>query len=180
MTPDMTPMTHTKKSFLAILIALGIVLVPTLDSDAKTKKRSRWTTDPLLGAIVEHESHGQPNVVGGRDGQCIGLTQICLHGFPACASGFDTPECLAVKERLLDPTENLRVARGQLQAWKKLCRRVVGHADVRGIVFGFAGADGRGIHCGMKQGKHGWVPAKTPKAVREILDLYERNLRGAR
>ncbi len=156
--------------------AIAAFLCIALSSQALEAKTSH-IADPLLDAIAEHESHYQANVVGGRDGQCVGLTQICLHGFEACKDSFEAPACLALKQRLLDPTENLRVASSELQAWRKLCKRVVGRADVRGIVFGFAGADGRGVHCGMRQTAGGrWVRAKTPRVVRDILVIYQRKL----
>ncbi len=142
----------------------------------------RISRDPLIDAIAYHESRGRPGAVGGLDGQCVGLTQVCLHTYPVCRTtgGFEAPACLAVKRRLLDPDENLRVAARRIEAWRELCRRTVGRAGVREIVFGFAGADGHGVHCGHVRTPHGWVKAPTPKVVREILDLYEARLHPTR
>jgi hypothetical protein len=140
--------------------------------------KPRIPRDPLIDAIAYHESRGRSGAVGGLDGQCVGLTQVCLHTYPVCrtAGGFETSACLAVKRRLLDPGENLRVAARRIEAWKELCRRTVGRAGVREVVFGFAGADGHGVHCGHVRTPHGWAKTPTPKVVREILELYEARL----
>jgi hypothetical protein len=177
-----------RKLHLALLVLAFFLL------DAR-EASSRVVADPLLDAIIEHESRGRAGAIGGLDGQCIGLGQICLHTYAACqikdshdpehpAYDFENPACLAQKQRLLDPTENLRVAAESLRSWKQLCKRTVGHAGAREIVFGYAGADGRGTHCGYRQRtqgasgrRRGWVPVKTPRVVREILDLYEHRVR---
>ena len=168
--------------FLVGAFALGgaFALLASSERTSEAKPARRAVRDPLLAAIVQHESHGVASVVGGRDNQCIGLTQICLHDFAVCKGeeGFDAPACLAKKTSLLNPGENLRVAASQLDGWRKHCKKTVGRSDVRAIVFGFSGADGRGIHCGMRRGKRGWVLAKTPKVVREILDIYAEKKRG--
>ena len=161
----------------ASFAALSVILATSLAPARERHRRHARTNDPLLAAIIEHESHGVAGVVGGRDGQCIGLTQICLHDVAECKGGFETPECLARKTALLDPNENLRVARGTIATWRKYCREATGHGDVRAIVFGFAGANGKGNTCGMRQNKRGrWAPVKTPEVVQAILDLYEENL----
>ena len=135
--------------------------------------------DPLLlAAQAERESRWNPTVLGGRDGQCVGLMQICLHDRPACQGGFDTPACNAERARLQEGRQNLLTGAGMMKAWGKLCRRVTGvRAGTMNLLHGFGGFDRPGIVCGRRKvrGRNQWVNVKTvPPAVMKTLELFRR------
>lgn len=73
----------------------------------------------LLVAIIERESHWSLRLVS-RTGD-VGLGQIHLANYAACRPSLDTPECEAVKARLMVGTENIAVMGGILRANRKLC-----------------------------------------------------------
>lgn len=131
----------------------------------------------ILASLVAHESRWKAHVVGGRDGQCVGLTQVCLHTVRACRKGrgyaFDAPACQAHKGLLLDGPANLRIAGRRLAAWRRLCLARTGHAEPGHVLSGFGGYDTKhGLTCGQRRLRGRWV-TQLPAGVVAIL-------RGAR
>jgi hypothetical protein len=133
----------------------------------------------LIVAQVERESRWQPGVLGGRDGQCVGFMQICLHEREPCKGpqgmGFDfeSAACGAERVRLQDGAANLRAGARALRAWATLCKRVTGRrAGLANLLSGFGGFDRAGVTCGRRKGRAGWVDVKPPVAVQATLALY--------
>jgi hypothetical protein len=133
-------------------------------------------------ALVDHESRWHASVVGGLDGQCIGLGQICLHPFEACKEGFDSPGCNAKRSQLLNPGENLRIVGDYILKWRELCRKRTGHDELLVWYSGYGGFDSpaRGIVCGQKKAGRAWQLTRLPKAVQDVADkvrFLRRSLR---
>lgn len=129
----------------------------------------------LLDALVEHESRWRPGVVGGRDGQCVGLTQICLHTVAACKTDdgydFEAPKCQEAKHVLLDGAVNLRVAGRRFAAWRAVCKSRTGSARPEHLLSGFGGWDARHrLVCGQRKVNGRWQTV-TPQGVQDILNL---------
>lgn len=130
----------------------------------------------LVVAMVERESRWQAGVFGGRDGQCVGLLQICLHERAACQGPerFDAPACADERLRLQDGGTNLRAAGSLLRQWRKLCRRVTGRpAGLAELLSGYGGFDRPGVTCGRRKARGRWVSVVVPEAIRKTLALYK-------
>ncbi len=129
---------------------------------------------PVFKALVRHESRWIESAVGGRDGQCVGLTQICLHTVRACqvGSGFDfeAPACQAEKARLQNGVEHLRSAGQRFAIWRKFCLKRTGRADPAHLLSSWGGFDGKGIVCGQRRVKGRWLPAIHPEVKRILED----------
>ena len=136
----------------------------------------RAQVDPLLiVAIIHGESRWQPGLVGGLDGACVGLGQVCLHIYPECRDGFETPACAAKREQLRDPFVNLAMIGVHLSKWRTWCFKKTHHRPhAKNLLFAYGGwnSPSRNLWCGMTQ-RHGkWVEAPTPKTVRRTLSTY--------
>jgi hypothetical protein len=134
----------------------------------------------LIVALAEHESHWRPGLVGGRDGACVGLGQVCLHVQPQCKDGFSTPQCLQRRAALQDAGTNLRWMGGAFASWRKLCRKRLGREPLSAeLLSGYGGYDAaRGTVCGNKlERRRGqrprWVRALHP-GVLDILRIQRR------
>jgi len=87
--------------------------------------------DPFTGvAVIFHESSFNPRAIS-RDGEDYGLAQIrarfignCKHT-PAPLTN-PTPECIATKQRLLIPEENIRVMAELITRHRTFCKKKVG------------------------------------------------------
>jgi len=149
-------------------------------AEVVAREAHRAGVSPLeLVALIDHESRWQHSVIGGRDGQCIGLGQICLHEFAACKNGFETPECNAKRVQLLNPGENVRIAADYIIKWKTLCRQKVGRTDFWSAYAGYSGSDTAGTTCGYRRAHGRWVDAR-PRLVRDVRVIYERLIRRRR
>jgi len=87
--------------------------------------------DPLAGvAVIFHESSFNPRVIS-RDGEDYGLAQIRARFIGGCQYTpapltNPTPECLAEKERLLIPEENIRVMAELITRHRTFCKKKAG------------------------------------------------------
>jgi hypothetical protein len=102
--------------------------------------------DPLTGvAIIHRESRFHPRAIS-RDGEDYGLAQIRARFIGACKKDKEpkrspSAECRAVKERLLDPEENIRVMGQFITKHRKLCKQKVGHASLLGWLASYQGSN---------------------------------------
>lgn len=133
----------------------------------------------LLHAIVEHESHGNPNAVNPTSG-AAGLGQIMPSTRPACRGELrDSAGCAEEKQRLLDPAYNLRLVAAGLRQWRQLCKVKTGRTPtVAGLLIGYGGFNRLPRQwCNLRKVAGRWQAVRTPKAVADILKLrkkYER------
>src|SRR5215831_5211180 len=101
--------------------------------------------DPLTGvAIIHRESHFHPRAVS-PDGEDFGLSQVRARWIGACAKDKDplhhpSAGCRAVKQRLLEPEENIRVMAELITHHRKLCQQKAGNS---GILHWLASYQGR-------------------------------------
>jgi Transglycosylase SLT domain len=91
--------------------------------------------DPLTGvAIIHHESRFHPRAVS-PDGEDYGLAQVRARHVGACRKdknpkGNPSAACRAVKERLLQPEESIRVMAELITSHRKLCRKKAGSTSM--------------------------------------------------
>jgi hypothetical protein len=87
--------------------------------------------DPLTGvAIIHHESRFHPRAIS-PDGEDYGLAQVRARHVGACRKDKNprrhpSAACRAVKERLLEPEESIRVMAELITSHRKLCRKKAG------------------------------------------------------
>jgi len=133
--------------------------------------------DPFtMVAYVRRESRWHAGVVGGRDGQCIGLGAICLHKYPYCIDTKFTGEtCLARKSELLNGAHNLRVASAMVTGHRKFCRSKTGRralfARWLSSLQGYNKSRGRrGVWCNMRKDRRGrWRDVRAPDGTRSVI-----------
>jgi hypothetical protein len=156
------------------------VYAPILRSEGKARSFDPFT----LIAMVRGESRWRAHLVGGMDGQCIGLGQICLHFQPGCRGGdFQNPLCLGRKAQLLQGPVNLRYSASLITANRAFCRRRTGRpALFARWLSSYQGWNNRaqsgrqGIWCNMRRGKDGrWRDVKVPRMTRDVM-AYRREL----
>lgn len=104
--------------------------------------------DPLLGvAIIHRESRFTPHAVS-RDGEDFGLAQVRARYVGACRQDQSprwrpSEACRAVKQRLLQPEENI-AAMGQIIAGhRRLCKQKVGSASLLGWLASYQGSNSK-------------------------------------
>jgi hypothetical protein len=91
--------------------------------------------DPLTGvAIIHHESRFHPRAVS-PDGEDYGLAQVRARHVGACRKDKNprsnpSVACRAVKERLLQPEESIRVMAELITSHRKLCRKKAGSTSM--------------------------------------------------
>lgn len=100
--------------------------------------------DPLTGvAIIHHESRFHPRAVS-RDGEDYGLAQVRARHVGACKQDRNpkrnpSQACRAVKERLLEPEESIRVMAELITSHRKLCRKKIGNDSIQGWLASYQG-----------------------------------------
>lgn len=104
--------------------------------------------DPLMGvAIIHRESRFTPRVVS-PDGEDFGLAQVRARYVGACRQDKNprwrpSAACQAVKDRLLEPEENI-AAMGQIIAGhRRLCKQKVGNASTLGWLASYQGSNSK-------------------------------------
>lgn len=161
---------------------------------AEAKKRS---FDPVtVVAMVENESRWNSRLVGGLNGQCIGLGQHCLHVYGYCTrTNYRGARCQEKKAWLLNGTNNLMATSRAITDWRKTCRQITGKPAL--FYRWLHGYQGFGkydkerrrwtVVCGMRPTRKGWVDVKRPRLVRkvmrrriELIKATERRLRRRR
>jgi hypothetical protein len=100
--------------------------------------------DPLTGvAIIHHESRFHPRAIS-PDKEDFGLAQVRARHIGACKKDKDpkrrpSAECRAVKERLLEPDENIRVMAELITKHRSLCRQKAGSSAIKSWLASYQG-----------------------------------------
>jgi hypothetical protein len=104
--------------------------------------------DPLMGvAIIHRESRFTPRVIS-KDGEDFGLAQVRARYVGACRQD-DNPRwrpsaaCQAVKERLLEPEENIAAMGKIIAGHRRLCKQKVGNASLLGWLASYQGSNSK-------------------------------------
>lgn len=104
--------------------------------------------DPLTGvAIIHRESRFTPRAIS-RDGEDFGLAQVRARYVGACRQDKNprwkpSEACKAVKERLLEPEENIAVMGQIIAGHRKLCKQKVGNASFLGWLASYQGSNSK-------------------------------------
>lgn len=104
--------------------------------------------DPLLGvAIIHRESRFTPRVIS-RDGEDFGLAQVRARYVGACRQDKNprwrpSAACQAVKERLLEPEENIAAMSQIIAGHRRLCKQKVGKASLLGWLASYQGSNSK-------------------------------------
>lgn len=143
-------------------------------------------------ALIEHESRWRPSAVS-ADGLDIGLAQMRWIYLAPCKEDRSSSACERSKRRFFDPFAAMRQFGVSLHAWRKLCRRRTGKAELKHVLMGYGGfvwwrrpkRRPQRTLCGRlrvrtKTGRVRWVDRPTPKAVRDILLARRRMIRRLR
>jgi hypothetical protein len=128
--------------------------------------------DPFtLIAIADHESGLHPGVIGGMDGQCVGLGQTCLHRYLVCRESFVSPECAAHRNRLLYWRAAVTQIATDIGAWRATCKRLTGRtALLSRWLAGYQGIDYKyGTTCGQRKVRGRWQDAPRSKLTRNVM-----------
>jgi hypothetical protein len=134
----------------------------------------RYDFDPLTGiAIIHRESRFNPRARS-RDGEDFGLAQIRARYIGACKEDKDpkrrpSAACVAVKESLLDPEENIRVMGDLISRHRKLCKRMAGHASLLGWLASYQGSNSKKLNrwCAPSDGAYTVVRYRE-RLMREV------------
>ena len=130
--------------------------------------------DPItVVAIVENESKWHSRLVGGLNGQCVGLGQHCLHVHKYCRdTDYKGAQCQARKAHLLNGPNNLVATAVAITAWRKYCSRLTKRSALfHRWLYGYQGhtMNDRSIQCGMRKTKKGWRDVRRPGLVRRVM-----------
>jgi len=129
------------RSIAAITLAIRFAHPDVSDADATSYaaalqfEAERHDFDPLTGvAIIQHESRFHPRAIS-PDGEDYGLAQVRARHVGACKDDKDprrrpSEACRAVKQRLLEPSESIRVMAELISSHRKLCRQKTGNANL--------------------------------------------------
>lgn len=104
--------------------------------------------DPLTGvAIIHRESRFTPRAMS-PDGEDFGLAQVRARYVGACRQDKNprwnpSEACRAVKERLLEPEENIAVMGEIIAGHRKLCRQKAGNASLLGWLASYQGSNSK-------------------------------------
>jgi hypothetical protein len=104
--------------------------------------------DPLTGvAIIHRESRFTPRAVS-PDGEDFGLAQVRARYIGACRQDKNprwrpSEACRAVKERLLEPEENIAVMGQIIAGHRKICRQKAGNASLLGWLASYQGSNSK-------------------------------------
>jgi hypothetical protein len=104
--------------------------------------------DPLTGvAIIHRESRFTPRAKS-RDGEDFGLAQVRARYVGACRQDKNpvrrpSEACRAVKERLLEPEENIAVMGQIIAGHRKLCKQMKGNASLLGWLASYQGSNSK-------------------------------------
>lgn len=102
--------------------------------------------DPLTGvAIIHRESRFHPRAAS-KDGEDFGLAQIRARYIGACKKDKDpkrrpSAACQELKQRLLEPEENIRVMGQLITGHRKICKMKTGHASFLGWLASYQGSN---------------------------------------
>jgi Transglycosylase SLT domain len=126
------------RSIAAIVLAIRSIQPDVGEADANRYatalqiEAERHDFDPLTGvAIIQHESRFRARAIS-PDKEDFGLGQVRARHFGACKKDRDpklrpSAGCRAVKERLLEPEENIRIMAELITSHRKICRMKAGN-----------------------------------------------------
>jgi hypothetical protein len=126
--------------------------------------------DPLTGvAIIHRESHFHARAVS-PDGEDYGLAQVRARHFGACAKDKDpvkhpSAACRAVKQRLLEPEQNIRIMAELITMHRKICRQKTGNSGLQQWLASYQGSNS------VKEGR--WC---TPSDGSQTVAQYREHL----
>lgn len=138
------------RSIAAIALAIRSIAPNVSEEDANRYaaalqvEAERHDFDPLTGvAIIHHESRFTPRAIS-PDKEDFGLGQIRARHFGACKKDRDpklrpSAGCRAVKERLLEPEENIRVMAELITSHRKICKQKVGNVRFQSWLASYQG-----------------------------------------
>jgi transglycosylase-like protein with SLT domain len=138
------------RSIAAIVVAIRFGHPEVTEEDANRyavalqAEAERNNFDPLTGvAIIHHESRFHPRAVS-KDGEDYGLGQIRARHIGACKQdknpkGRPSAACREVKERLLEPEENIRVMSEIIASHRKICRQKIRRSDLQSWLASYQG-----------------------------------------
>ena len=168
------------RTIAAIALAIRIGH-PDVSEDAATTyatalqaEAQRNDFDPLTGvAIIHRESRFHARAVS-PDGEDYGLAQVRARHFGACAKDKDpvrhpSAACRAVKQRLLEPAENIRVMSELITMHRKICRQKTGNSGLQHWLASYQGSNSakEGRWCTPSEGSQ-TVAEYRERLVREI------------
>lgn len=168
------------RSILFIKTAIAISH-PSLNEDLRERyarviqeEAQEHKHDPVtVIAMVEGESRWQAGLVGGLNGQCVGLGQHCLHVYDYCTgTNYRGARCQEKKQWLLNGVNNLRATSEAITEWRRYCRRVTGKpALFARWLYGYQGhAVTKTKKCGMRKTRNGWVDLPRPALVKRVMN----------
>jgi hypothetical protein len=126
--------------------------------------------DPVTAiAIIHHESHWTPGAIS-PDGEDYGLGQVRARFVGACLDDADplaapSEACLAVKQKLLSPDENIKAMGRIIAKNREFCVKMTGKGDKARWLAGYQGYN--------SPSKKEWC--KSGDLTKEVLD-YEKDL----
>jgi len=127
---------------------------------------AEYRIDPLTEvALVDLESDWYPRAVSPAD--AYGLGQVRLTNFVPCQEDLAGAGCDAVRERLFDWRENLRLTARFMASWRSYCSRTVGSALAVHWLQGYNGR--RGFTCGHVHKRGRWVAVEVSSYARGVM-----------
>lgn len=138
--------------------------------------------DPFTGvAMGKHETHWRPATVGGAEGKCYGLFQVCVQwAVTACQrDGFTSDACQRERAALLRAPHAIRRLGSDIERWRDYCRRATGRpALFHRWLAAYQGYDHRyGTTCGQRRTKKGWKDAPIRRGTRDVMAFRRLLLR---
>lgn len=183
------------RSVAAIAAAIGLsqpgLPEPSRRAQAAvvSEEAIRRDFDPFtLVSIAHNESHWTPRLVGGMDGKCHGLGQVCVHVvYPYCRQdgsedgGYESARCRQKRAELLTAEGGIRAIGWLVTENRKFCRKKTGRSALfaRWLSsyqgFNDRGPARRGVWCNMRRVGGRWVDVPAPKLTRAVM-AYRRRL----
>lgn len=146
--------------------------------------------DPFtLVAIGHNESRWNVRLIGGAENKCYGIGQHCVQFKYSVCRGekYDSPECMAKRQWLLNGHNNIVETARDITLWRKYCKKLTGRQPLfRRWLYGYQGHSpgDRSRQCCMKKTRRGWKDISRPSLVRMVMNyrlkLDKRNRRRKR
>lgn len=136
--------------------------------------------DPYTGVAMGHnETRWRPGSIGGAEGKCYGLFQVCVQwAVSSCRTGFTSAACLQERQALLQAPHAIARLGADIDRWRSYCRRATGRpALFHRWLAGYQGYDARhGTICGQVKTKKGWRDAPIRRATWAVIRFRKRLL----
>lgn len=171
---------------LHVIVAAIQLSQPRVSSDdaerfatALREQAKRHDFDPFTGvAVIFHESSFNPKAVS-KNGEDYGLAQIRARYIGGCKDSPNPVEspsaaCVAQKQRLLQPEENIRIMAELITRHRDLCQRKVGSTKLPHWLASYQGRNDPRSKRWCKPGKGTWKIVEYRRYL--IQELYKRGL----